>query len=61
VGGGHDFSLIFVLFVKFLCLTWAQVKQSPHLLPTVTAFDFAAFGQNYGQSALLRPFEGDAI
>jgi len=42
VDGGHEFSLIFALFVKFLCLTWDQVKQSPHLLPTVTAFDFAA-------------------
>jgi len=29
--GDHDFSLIFVLFVKFLCLTWdpGQTESAP--------------------------------
>ena len=31
VVSGHDFSLIFVLFVKFLCLGWGPGQTEPAL------------------------------
>jgi len=62
VDGGHDFSFIFILFFRFLCLT-SNARVEPSQPSTYgNRFDFAALRPKLQSiSAFLRLFEGDAI